>query len=128
MSKNYVTVTTHRRAMPKRKFADGGKSADSGRPDLDILAKQGLSPSKAPGMPPRIFNEYLPPSGSEADTGGGESTVLERASDDNPSLDRGRGSVLSEMMDRSADRVQRAHDNARARAALNAFYDMVEAR
>ena len=126
MSKDFVTVSTHRRAFPKRKFADGGASTDSSRPDLVILAKQGLSPSKPPGMPPRVIQEHLLGDWSGVDTGGGGVRPVERAGEDLPG--RPGGSVLSQMMDTSADRVQTAHDNARAAAALKAFHDLAPSK
>jgi hypothetical protein len=121
MSKDFITVAAHRRAFPKRKFADGGASDD--RPDLVILAKQGLSPEKAPGLPPRMKGEQMFGPESEVNTGNATPATIIRADDDAPRWEERKPSVLGEMMNTAADRVQAAHDDARAAAAIKAFHD-----
>jgi hypothetical protein len=118
--KNFVSIAPYRRGLPKRKFADGGVSAE--RPDLDILARQGLSPEKAPGLPPRIGKEQIFGKMSGANTGGKTNVVVTRAPDDEVRWDEGKGSVLKEMTNTAADKVQSAHDEARAKAGLKEFY------
>jgi hypothetical protein len=122
-AKAYVKVGPHRRAFPKRKFRDGGVSTDSDRPDLDILAKQGLSPEKAPGLPPRIGNEWDMLMRSDVHAGSNKPTPMSRFEQDPQRLDVGKGSVLKEMLDQSADRVQNLHDYSRAGAAIRASHD-----
>lgn len=124
-ARNFVTVGAHKRKFPKRRFADGGASSSgksSDRPDLAILAKQGILPARPAGLPPRIRGEQMFGSESDVDTGNNKLSTVNRADDDAVRWDTGQGSVLSEMVNRSADRAQAAHDAAVSKAALENFH------
>jgi hypothetical protein len=105
-----------------RRFQSGGPA--SNRPDLLMLARQGIAPRTPPGMPPRVVSEQMFGPSSTISAGGKPSEVI-RTDEDPVRWDEVpmQGSVLAEMMNRSANRVQAAHDDAIAAAARQVAHE-----